>query len=436
MRRVAFRTVGCRLNQAETAQMAARFVEAGYDVVPFGEPCDLCVIHGCAVTRKAERESLRLARMARRSGAARRIALAGCVAQALPRERVERESAADVVADQREKWRLPAWLRRLPARVPATTPASDERPRKPDTPRPPPPSFDRTRATVKVQDGCEFGCAYCIVPAARGPFWSRPWREVVDEVRRLTDAGFREIVLTGANLASYADGRHGLAVLLRKLDGVRGLARIRLSSIEMSTVEREVVECMADSPRLCRHLHVPLQSGDDGVLAAMGRRYTAGDYARFVEFAVARVPELGLGTDLIAGFPGETDRAFANTLALARDLPFGYLHVFPYSERPGTRAADMAGRIPVAERKRRAAELLAIGEARRAEFARRFVGRRVAVLVESVDAGGTGRGWTGEYVSATVGGEGVTAKALVEAEGVASDGPTLHGRSFPLPLSR
>jgi threonylcarbamoyladenosine tRNA methylthiotransferase MtaB len=425
MERVSFRTVGCRLNQAETAQMARQFAAAGYEVVPYGEPCDVCVIQSCAVTRKAEQESLRLSRHARRDDPHRTVVLAGCAVQALPRERVERESAANIVADQNSKWRLTSLLRddrhpEEPARA-AGEPVRGEPPPHSDVL----PLFDRTRATVKVQDGCEFDCAYCIVPLARGRSWSRPIQNIVEDVWRLADNGYKEVVLTGANLGCYADGTHGLVSLLRQLEEVPGLPRIRLSSIEMSTVEREVVECMADSPRICRHLHVPLQTGDDGILAAMGRHYKAADFARFVEFAVARVPNLGLGTDLIAGLPGETERAFANTRALARDLPFSYLHVFPYSVRPGTRAAEMDGHVPVAVRKRRAAELIEIGEARRAAFAARFVGQRVEVLIEGVDTDGMGRGWTGEYASAAVRGKALAANTIVVAQGVRVTASTL-----------
>ena len=374
--------------------MAAGFSAAGYTVVPFVAPADAVVIHGCAITHKAERDSLRLARQARRAASTPIVVVTGCTAEVLG-DALRGTDTADLVVGQAGKFAIPALLHRIhPHRFPPPTtiaPADAG-----------PPQFDTTRALVKVQDGCDFRCAYCIVPAARGAPVSRPLGEVVEEIRRLADAGFKEIVLTGANLGCYGNGPRSLVDLVGQAESVPGIERIRLSSIELTTAEQPIVDHMAQSSKLCHFLHVPLQSGDDRILAAMGRRYTAAQYRAAVEYAVAKVPDLGLGTDIIVGFPSEDDRAFASTVRTVEDLPFGNVHVFSYSRRPGTRAADLADPVPESIKKARTAALLALASRKRAEFAARFVGKPVSVLVERVDAAGIGHGWTGQYVEAEI----------------------------------
>jgi len=383
--------------------MAAAFRRAGYDVVPFGRTCEVCVVHGCTVTRAAELKSLRCARAAGDRGAAPLVVLAGCIVETAGGD-VKSAANADLAVGQRDKLRLPEIIDNLAEPVPQFVPkrASAIRPERRrsgeqtadvDLPR-------RTRALVKTQDGCDFHCAYCIVPAARGRPVSRPACEIVAEVRGLAQAGYREIVLTGANLGCYSDGHNRLTGLLTILERIAGIERIRLSSIELSTVEREIVDYMVNSEKLCRYLHVPLQTGDDELLAAMGRRYTVAEYRAFVEYACRRIPLLGLGTDVVSGLPGETERAFANTMALIRDLPFNNLHVFPYSRRTGTRAASMAAQVPASVKKRRAALLRDMAPLKLRAFAERCLGRPVAVLVEQLHDDGSATGWTGEYVEA------------------------------------
>jgi threonylcarbamoyladenosine tRNA methylthiotransferase MtaB len=325
--------------------------------------------------------------------------MAGCAVEA-DRAKLDREASVDVIAGQDEKLNLQAllpaaWREPPSAGDDSGSTAVDRSDRLP--------RFDRTRALVKVQDGCDFCCAYCIVPRTRGAPRSRPRSEIVDEVRRFADAGYREVVLSGANLGLYRDGAADLVKLIEAIEAVDGIARIRLSSIECTTIERAVVDAMAGSEKLCRYLHVPLQSGDTGVLERMGRRYTPGQYRALVEYAVSRVENLGLGTDIIVGFPGEADDAFANTVALVGDLPFSNLHVFPYSRRPETRADRLAGQLPASVKKSRVRELVELGDRKRTDFAQSFIGRSVSVLVERV-TDGVAEGWTGEYLEARVAG--------------------------------
>lgn len=388
-RTVSFRTVGCRTNQAETALLASQFESAGYRVVPFGTPCDVTVIHSCAVTHRAQRDSARLARSARKTSPSTTVVVAGCAAEIDP-ENLQEQSGADILVPQSDKFRLPQLL----------APRDKAGNRAADSSAAPLPRFETTRALLKVQDGCEFGCAYCVVPRARGTQHSVPFDRVIDQLSRLVDHGYKEVVLTGANLGTYRDGQRTLLDILEHAESVPGLQRLRLSSIEITTVERAVIDFMSESRKLCRYLHLPLQSGSARILAAMGRKYGPHDYEALVEHAVERLGVFGLGTDVMVGFPGEDRAAFEETLRLVSALPFTNLHVFPYSLRPETRAAAMDGQVAEAEKTRRTKELLELGRAKKAAFAATFVGKPVSVLVEKLDENGNGSGWTGEYVRA------------------------------------
>ncbi len=394
---VAFKTLGCRLNQAETAAITAHFTQAGFDCVAFGSPCDVTIIHGCAITGKAEHSSLYAARQAKRLNPNTLVILAGCPAETLGAD-LPANHCVDFTVGQTEKFTIPALLNQHdPNRFPA-----------------PPgvcltqvvPQFDTKRALIKVQDGCDFHCAYCIVPTARGNPASRPLSQIQEEVEHVVASGFNEIVLTGANLGRYEEGDSRLLDLVQSLERIPALKRIRLSSLEITTAERSIIAHMADSEKLCHFLHIPLQSGDDSILALMGRRYDSSTYRKTIDYAISRIPDLGLGTDIIVGFPGEEDAAFNNTVALVRSLPFSNLHIFPYSRRTGTRADTMSGQIPEARKKERLQALTILGESKRQLYAERFTGQTVEVLIERIDETGIGHGWTGQYLQARLTAEG------------------------------
>ena len=386
---VAFKTFGCRLNRAETAQFEASFAAAGFACVPFGAPADIVVFHTCAVTQSAESECLKLIRAIRKKEPETVLVLTGCAVEAVLPEKLD-ELGADLIVPREKKDELVALVARHVGQVPCPGPAI--------------PLHTTKRASLKIQDGCDFFCSYCIVPHTRGMPRSRPFDDCLREAQTFLRAGFQEIVVTGCNIACYADGGRNVVDLLAALSALPGLGRIRLGSIEPGTVEGEVAALMARTPKLCNFLHLPLQSGDNAVLARMGRRYTVEAITATLRNALDLMPDLALGADFICGFPGETDEAFEHTLQFVEAFPFSKLHVFSYSERPGTPACGFDGKIPVSVRKDRTKHLIAVGEKKRDAFAQRFVDKPVELLVEYFDGEGRACGWSGEYLHAVVSG--------------------------------
>ncbi len=408
--------MGCRLNHAEGAAIRGALEEAGHEVSVGGDPAgaDAFVLHTCAVTAAAQTEALRHLRGAKRAGVPH-VVVSGCAASVADAAALRGAGADEIVARGAP-----------PPGGPVAPLVADALAR----PGARPPSEFATRAPVKIQDGCSFRCSYCIVPDARGEPRSRPLAEVLGECRALAARGFRELVLTGVNVACWREPGRTFSDLVRAVAALPGVARIRLSSVEPRTTEAEVVSLMAaPGAKLCPTLHYPLQSGSDRILRAMRRRYTAAEYRAAVERALSLVPGLGLGADVIAGFPGETDADFEETVRLVRDYPFSNLHVFPYSERPGTPAASMPGAVPVRVRRERARALIALGEDKRAAFAATFPGREVEVLVERVGADGVAEGWTGPYLRARLPGRtAADVGALLRATVAAAEGDELRLR--------
>jgi threonylcarbamoyladenosine tRNA methylthiotransferase MtaB len=379
---VALHTLGCKLNAAETAAIGRRFLERGYMLVPVGEAADVCVINTCTVTARADRECRQIIRRALRAPRDPKLVVTGCYAQLRPEE-VASIPGVDLVLGAREKFDVLSYLDafdegRAPAvHVSAAGGGGDFGPAATS------PADDRTRAFLKVQDGCDYTCSFCTIPRARGTSRSQSVEATVRQAEELVGRGYREIVLTGVNVGDYgrASGA-SLLDLLRALEGVQGLARLRVSSIEPNLLSDGIIEAVASSAVLCPHFHLPLQSGDDAVLRLMRRRYTTADYAARVEAIRDRIPDAGIGADVIVGFPGETEAQFARTAEFLAALPVSYLHVFTYSERPDTPAARFPGAISPRERQRRNAVLRAIGEKKRLAFHASMVGRTVPVLLE------------------------------------------------------
>lgn len=385
---VSFITLGCKVNHTETESMAGLFRQRGYIIVEPSEVADVYVINTCSVTHLGERKSRQMVRRAIRLNSEAIVAVTGCFAQISPEE-ASGISGVDVIVGTTDRKRIVDFVEKaarenkpvLAVRNIMNTREFEDIP-LPDT-------LGRTRAFLKIQDGCDNYCSYCIIPYARGHLRSRPIESIRRESAHLADLGFKEIVLTGINLGAYGreTGEISLADAVRTVLEEGRIARVRLSSTDSLEVSGALIELLEADARLCPHLHLPLQSGEDTVLAAMRRPYTAADFARLAGEIRGKVPDLALTTDIIVGFPGETADSFAQTLEFAAMMDFAKIHVFPYSRRAGTPAASLDQQVGDGEKKRRVAELMALGKRSGENFRRRFLGREMPVLVETVVEG-------------------------------------------------
>ncbi len=397
--RASLHTVGCRLNQAETALLRARLQEGGYDLVEFGMPTDLLVLNTCSVTENAEKDCRYVIRRTLRHSPEAFVAVTGCYAQT-GAQALGRLPGIDLILGGQYKMSLPELLP-TPARLrkrPSPQVLHSKTIDRDDFVHEGVADYRAVRANLKVQDGCNFMCSFCIIPFARGRERSRRMDDLLREAEGLAAKGHRELVLTGVNIGRYDHEGRTILDVIQRLEAIPGIERIRLSSIEPTTIPESLVEYMATSPKLCRYLHVPLQSGDDDILRAMHRRYRAKEYRDFIESALRRVPDLGLGTDVMVGFPGEDERRFANTLALASDLPFSYFHVFSYSPRPGTGALRLGDPVPAKIIAARSKRLTELSRAKRLAFYQRYAGRTLPVLFEETNRDGLEVGLTGNYI--------------------------------------
>ncbi|MEW6173468.1 MAG: tRNA (N(6)-L-threonylcarbamoyladenosine(37)-C(2))-methylthiotransferase MtaB [Bacillota bacterium] len=396
---VAFHTLGCKVNQYESAAMASLFAGHGYQVVDPGTAADVCVINTCTVTGTADQKSRQAIRRAVRQNPNAIVVVTGCYAQLAP-TRIADIPGVDLVigtTGRKEIVKLVEEAKTTGGRIIRVQDytgdcAFEEIPAL---------FSARTRAYLKVQEGCRDFCTYCLVPYARGPLRSRLPDAVLQEAERLLATGFKELVLTGINIGNYGIdlkppvGLHRLIQLILQLPGV---ARLRLSSIEPGEVVSSLGDLMANEPRFCPHLHVPLQSGDDTVLKLMGRKYRTADYRALISRLRERMPDVSVTTDVMVGFPGETDAAFANTASFIRETGFSGLHVFKFSPRPGTPAAAFPDRVHGKEKERRLRLLLQQSRNLTEAFAARFVGRMVHVLVERMNNEGFYEGFSEHYL--------------------------------------
>lgn len=401
--RASLHTIGCRLNQAETALLADRLKRDGYRLVDYGQPTDLLVLNTCSVTEDAERGCRYEIRKTLRHSPEAFVAVTGCYAQT-GAEALSRIAGIDLIVGTQFKMRLPDYLPAPPALRKRPSPhLLHQRQIGPeDFTLDGTGDFSSARAQLKIQDGCNFMCSFCLIPFARGQERSRRPGDVLREAAALAARGHKEVVLTGVNLGRYAAEGYALLDLIRTLEGVDGLERIRISSIEPTTIPDALLEHMAGSSKLCHYLHVPLQSGDDGILQAMNRRYRAADYAAFLDQAAARIPDLCLGTDVMVGFPGEGEREFAATVALLHRLPLAYCHVFSFSARPRTAAARRGDRVAPGVMKARSRILTELSRAKRLAFYQRAAGTTLPVLFESREPDGRWAGLTDNYIRVAV----------------------------------
>jgi len=370
--RVYFTNLGCKLNHAEVEHLSRQFLAAGHTLAARLEDAELHVINSCTVTHLAARDSRKAARRGRRLNPALRTVLAGCYVSAEPAEAAQLAGVDLVVPNDRKD--------ELLALVHAYFPAT-----KPDTGPLPIPyvplEFGHARALVKVEDGCNMRCSFCVIPLVRGRQRSRPVEEVVDEVRALTAGGYRELVVTGVQISEYEHDGHRLCDLVAAILERTAVPRLRLTSIAPWKFDPRLLELWSDR-RLCRHLHLSLQSGSTETLRRMRRPYTAASYAKLVERIREAIPGVAITTDAIVGFPGETAEEFSESLAFVERMQFARTHVFPYSARPGTHAATLPDELRPEEKKARTAEMLAVARAGERDFRSRHLGEICEVVWE------------------------------------------------------
>ena len=386
--RVALDSLGCKLNQAETELLAKQFTEAGYKLVSPADGADVYILNTCTVTHIADRKSRHWLRLAHRRNPDARLVVTGCYAQRAPQE-LARIEGIDLVLGNEQK---PHLLRLLeesgclsrPACVPGDSTSSAH-------------TGFRTRALVKIQDGCNNLCSYCIVPLVRGREKSLPLDQVVAEVRHRTANGYKEVVLTGVKIGSYSYNGVNLRGLLEHILAETDVARLRLSSLQPQEISPELIALWRDE-RLCRHFHLSLQSGSDSVLRRMRRRYSISDYLQSVSLIRALVPEAAITTDVIVGFPGEASSEFQESYKLCQKLEFARIHVFPYSPREGTQANQMPNQVEDRVKKQQSQRMLALAEESAQSFNKRFFEKTMPVLWEKWSGDGLWSGHTDNYI--------------------------------------
>ena len=399
----AFHTLGCKLNFAETSTIARQLTGAGYQKVSFDEPAHVYIINTCSVTENADRECKLHVKRAMKANPDGLVVILGCYAQLKPEE-ISAIEGVDLVLGAKEKFNILSYLDDLQKSESHGIIHSCEIDEA---------DFfigsysigDRTRAFLKVQDGCDYKCTYCTIPLARGISRSDTIESVVRNATEIAQKGIREIVLTGVNIGDYGKGEfgnkkheHTFLDLISELDQVEGIERIRISSIEPNLLKDESIELVAKSKRFVPHFHIPLQSGSDDLLKKMKRRYLTNIYTNRVAKIREVMPDSCIGVDVIVGFPGETEEKFLETYNFINELPISYLHVFTYSERENTEAADMEGAIPIPERKRRNKMLRILSEKKKMAFYQTQLGKTLPVLWEHENKNGLMFGFTENYV--------------------------------------
>ena len=401
-KKVAFYTLGCKLNFSETATIARNFQDEGFDRVEFSEYADIYVINTCSVTENADKRFKTIVKQAQRSNPEAFIVAVGCYAQLQPEE-LAAVNGVDLVLGATEKFKITDYLNELTKNETGAIHSCDIE----DA------DFyvssysvgDRTRAFLKVQDGCDYKCTYCTIPLARGISRSDTLQNVLDNAKKIADQGIKEIVLTGVNIGDYGKGEfgnkkheHTFFELVQELDTIEGIHRLRISSIEPNLLKDETIDFVAQSNSFVPHFHIPLQSGSNVMLKAMRRRYMKELYQDRVGHIKTVMPDACIGVDVIVGFPGETDELFLETYNFLNALDISYLHVFTYSERPNTHAATLPDVVPKAVRSKRSKMLRGLSAKKRRAFYESQIGSKRTVLFEGENKEGDIHGFTENYV--------------------------------------
>ncbi|MCF6095929.1 tRNA (N(6)-L-threonylcarbamoyladenosine(37)-C(2))-methylthiotransferase MtaB [Thermovorax subterraneus] len=403
MPKVAFYTLGCKVNQYESDAMAELFKERGYELVDFDEMADVYIINTCTVTNEGARKSRQVIRQATRRNPGATVAVVGCYAQ-MNADEILQIPGVDVVVGTKDRHKivdLVEQAKKSDAKIIDVEDIMKVR------------TFEeiafkgfrqRTRAFLKIQEGCNMFCSYCIIPYVRGPVRSRPVESILKEAENLAKDGFKEIILTGIHLGLYgADFKNGPSLydVIEKLSKIEGIKRIRLSSIEAMELSDDFIKKLAALENFCHHFHIPLQSGSDRILKLMNRRYTVSEFEERIQFIKKIMPDVAITTDVIVGFPGETDEDFENTREFIEKIGFSRLHVFKFSPRVGTPAAKMPEQVPAELKEKRSRELIILSKKLERNFREKFVGKVIDVLFEERD-GDIYFGHTGNYIKVGV----------------------------------
>ena len=390
MPKIAFYTLGCRSNQYETDVMKKICSSAGFDVVPFEERADIYVINTCTVTGNADKKSRNAIRMAKKKNRDSTVIATGCYVESGPPE-LFKISEADILLKNKDKAHILNYLPKINISFPVS-----------HLPSP------RVRANLMIENGCENFCSYCIVPYVRGKITSKPFDQVIAEAKSMVEGGVKEIVLTGINLGEYRSNLPSpishLASLIDELSKIDGLLRIRLSSIEPMYITDDLIKVVKENSKVCKHLHIPAQSGDDKILKAMNRNYTSKDLLNMARKIRKQIKDIAITTDIIVGFPGEDEKAFKNTCKLAEQARFSRIHIFSYSDRPGTAASKLPNKVEPKIIARRREKLGELRDKLMLKFHRSFIKKPVEVLIEHKD-GKTGmyEGLTSNYIRVFLG---------------------------------
>lgn len=395
---VSLHTLGCKLNFSETSTIGKEFLKKGYSIVDFDSKADIYVFNTCTVTENAEKECRQLVRRALRNNPDAFVIVTGCYAQLRPEE-IAKIDGVDAVLGSNEKFNIFSILNDFTKKELSCIYVSPLEELNNFGKAHSTDADSRTRAFFKIQDGCDYKCSFCTIPLARGKSRSMNPDDVINEFKSLINEGYKEIILTGVNVGDYGKNYStDLYNLLLKLIEVEGDFRIRISSIEPNLLSDEIIDLTASSDKMCKHFHIPLQSGSAEILKLMQRRYTVDDYRSVINKVVDKIPECGIGIDVIVGFPGETEKHFNETYKFLTEIPFSYLHVFTYSERPNTKAISIPDKVEVNERKKRNNMLRILSDKKKRAFYNSLIGSELEVLFESENDNGMIKGFSSNYV--------------------------------------
>jgi len=429
-------TLGCKVNQAESEAVALDLLSSKWLTARESEEADICIVNTCAVTQKAAMQSRQAVRQAIRANPNAQIYVTGCYAQTAPQE-IKAIGGVNYIVGHGEKHAIGHMIRSVGDRTPgqAISICGDIRRKRPFASMPVANTVLRTRTFLKIQDGCDAFCTYCIVPYARGRSRSMPLADIVDNIGKLAKAGYREVVLTGIHLGAYGHDLSpvtDLATAMERIKEVRPIERVRLSSIEPFEFTAKVLEQTLNSDIFCRHFHIPLQSGDAGILENMGRPYSPDFFGDLINKIHRFMPDAAIGVDALIGFPGESDSAFENTYNLIEKLPISYLHVFPFSARPGTRAANLPDKVDAGISKDRCQRMRILGDEKRMKFYQGFVGQVLPILIETEREASTNllKGISSNYLPVLIDAGDSLKNKIVDVKIQRLEGMTLFGTNI------